>query len=190
MKARRNLSLKSAEELVASLQSSTPATDFAWLAGIIDGEGCIRSWYQMQYRKHRKYPRLMVGLHIVNTDARMISKIYEIFLHQLGYTKMEPAKGRRRTRYSWHVVGRQLWVALSLVLPYLVTKKEQGELAIDLQQRFMSFKRRIPLRDVTNGRILPSGPAYDKEELYERDQLHRRLKSLHLTKTPINEGGE
>lgn len=95
---------------------------YAWAAGIVDGEGCI---YLISYKNRRtnkaKYLRLVVG----NIDPRMLVKLRELF----GGT-VRSQKSSTRPMWIWSICCRQAEVAIRAILPWLVIKREQADVAL------------------------------------------------------------
>lgn len=103
-------------------------TDWAYLAGLIDGEGCISASSQHAPRYHAQ-------LKVLNTDRRMLNWIRETFakgsvsVNRLG-------EGNSKTCFKWRVTGKEnVAYILTEVLPYLVIKKDQALLARELCER-------------------------------------------------------
>lgn len=94
------------------------ATDAAWTAGIIDGEGSL-----LVHRSGLRPPsaRLAVG----NTDERMIGRLRDLWGGPVY--DWQPPQPKRKHMYRWAVSGHRLGVVLRAVLPYLVTKRERAE---------------------------------------------------------------
>ena len=91
-------------------------TDFAYFAGIVDGEGCIRV---------NNAPRL----HITNTDKNLIDWIK---VNYGGYVWSENGSyvDNAKPRYIWELSSRKLYSLLLLIHPYLKIKRRQAELVI------------------------------------------------------------
>lgn len=107
--------------------------DLAWAAGIIDGEGCIR------IQRRRKGPgfdyRLDVGVEMCHIGT--IDRLFQIFVR--GSTRMGTTKSpltNHHQLYCWKVVGHDAANVLRCVLPYLLTKRERAELALEFMDRF------------------------------------------------------
>ncbi len=100
-------------------------TKLAYAAGIIDGEGSIGA-----YTRGSKQGRgsLCLQLTVANTDIRML-----VFLSELWGGKVSTLnrKHMKRQLYEWSRVGRECGCVLQDVLPYLIVKKEQAELAVE-----------------------------------------------------------
>lgn len=115
---------------------STPATtpselDRAYLAGIIDGEGSISA--NMRLRPRGIAPRrwgLQLRVTISNTDVRVINWIAERWPGR--FYPREDARENKRVCWYFVVEGTELPPLLSAALPYLIIKREQAELVMEL----------------------------------------------------------
>lgn len=90
-------------------------TKLAYLAGLIDGEGCLRI---------NKEGR--TGITVTNTDLKMIAWIKENFGGKLYKED--------KTKYGWRICYRveirktkDVLKLLKAVLPYMITKREKAE---------------------------------------------------------------
>lgn len=116
-------------------------TELAWLAGIIDGEGCIYG----RWRQHNKHRRkcddgriqyvLNVGISITNTDVFLIQKISEI-CEKMGigfaYTT-KPPKPPRKGVLTIIIEGKgRCRKLLEPLLPYFGSKKEQANVLLGI----------------------------------------------------------
>lgn len=103
-------------------------TDKAWLAGIIDGEGCISLFRRSTY--------YVPSVKIANTNEKLINRCKEI-LEEVGieyYIRYSDRGERKNAKPAWELVleSRPRVVAvLELILPYLVSKDEQAKLVLD-----------------------------------------------------------
>lgn len=99
-------------------------TEKAWLAGIIDGEGCI--WTRFPKRKN-------VHVEVKMTDKRTIERINELFPGR--FVKGHTNGFSRKPQWLWQLDTNGSRELLTIVLPYLFTKREQAEIAIQLADR-------------------------------------------------------
>lgn len=109
-------------------------TDIAWLAGIVDGEGCFsvkRPIVRKTYKAGRS-TSYQVWLVVCNTSESMVRRMSEI-LKGLG-VKHQPIrrvwKGKKATRWQyWLHVARKhdLLRVTEALLPYLVAKKDEAQ---------------------------------------------------------------
>ena len=98
--------------------------NIGYLAGLIDGEGCISAYYD----KNNASPRIRVS--VVNTDKKMIDWIKKYYG---GYTH------HRRFRqdnwkdcYAWIInPSRKDKSLIESLIPLLITKKRQMKLVLE-----------------------------------------------------------
>ena len=118
--------------------------DLAYLAGIIDGEGCIGI-----YPNKNKTVNLGVT-HRMSIQVGMCDIEAVQFIHQIFGGSMQSYKGstsNRRVRHHWLIASRQAQTLLREVLPYLKTKSKQAELAIEFQDLFYKGRAKITDED-------------------------------------------
>ena len=112
----------------------------AWLAGIIDGEGCISVYYSQKPRRHRDghlERRLEPFVTITNTNEWIIREVQDIakligveWNVQLSVDRKKPDR-----KPCWTISFKASIRAAKLlmaVMPYLVGKKRQAELVLEL----------------------------------------------------------
>ena len=95
----------------------------AYIAGFIDGEGCIN------LINRGKYNNIYLKLVVVNTDMAPLQFISSIFGGNIIKTSHRP--GLRKSLFQWALYGATAAYALTHILPYLICKKERAELAIE-----------------------------------------------------------
>jgi hypothetical protein len=134
-------------------------TDLAWLAGIIDGEGCIRITQEKRNPRMYYYARVTV----TNTDARILNKVDSLFPGSLYQLTSKTRGSKDRPCFTWMRENMHAGEVLRAVLPYLVGKRDQAELAL----RFLgTFDGQRSISEAT---------------LQERRQMYESIKEL---KTP------
>jgi hypothetical protein len=102
----------------ASLIIPSTNTECAYLARILDGEGCIS-----RLTKQRRWT-----VSIASTDVHLIT-----WLERIGGTKTTPQLSAlsRKIVWKWQVAShRDIQLLLKAVLPYLIIKKEKSLQAI------------------------------------------------------------
>ena len=126
--------------------------DINYVAGLFDGEGFVRIERQTFASKHTKwhdsrvnfYPtqkaghiRFVVYAGINMTDPRSVRLVYERFG---GYFKSprKPSKPTHRPLHAWIVASRFAYRFLVEVMPYLIIKREEADLAIEFQEHIMN----------------------------------------------------
>lgn len=134
-----------------------------WLAGIIDGEGCI-AVYLDESAKHGK--TLDMKVKVTNTCMEMIRQISEIFVeNHIGFYYATNGNANPALEIAASGQGR-VEALLKLVRPYLVTKAEQADAVLEL----IHYRKGIGYRAPENGGTLLHDPKIV--------ELVRRVKDL------------
>lgn len=101
----------------------------AWVAGFIDGEGCVSIYKQRS--KSTRLGYIYVGaIDVVNTDIRGLYKLHELFGGSVH--KRREVRASDAPVYVWRVANRAAARVAEAILPYLVMKQEQAKLLIAL----------------------------------------------------------
>lgn len=120
--------------------------EWSYLAGIIDGEGCVRATETKACTKRRKFnlaPRFQIKLAIYNSSEHLISWITKTFGGSL-YLHAKPGQkggqGIVATKNGWQITwtGGECENILNHVHPYLIVKKYQAELCFKLREMTLS----------------------------------------------------
>lgn len=107
--------------------------ELAWLAGIIDGEGCFTVKRPIKKAKGSGYTPYQLWLVLCNTNEAMVVRAKEIF-EKLGATPQpirKVWKGEKATRWQFwlHVAKKKdLLIVTEALLPYLVAKRTEAEI--------------------------------------------------------------
>ena len=127
-----------------------PETEKAYLAGIVDGEGCITLHRRSPQGKNNPVYALFVE--ISNTSPALKKWLDERFPDKTYYRFITKAQPHHKQGYEWVLSGnRQVMVFLREIVPYLVIKREQAELLaqgyvhLSEEERFVLYKK---LRDL------------------------------------------
>ena len=147
-----------------------PATEveLAYLAGIVDGEGCITG--RLGITDKRRSPNLGVRFLISNTDQRLVQWVRDKWGGRIYAHKRHNA--RWKTAFQWEVTLGQAAPILRSILPYLLLKRRQAEIALELHSlsipALVGRKKGVPphnirrrLELVSELRIRNSRGAYD-----------------------------
>ena len=97
----------------------------AYMAGFIDGEGCIRA--------SGNY--LNLSMHVSNTVKAPLLFMQEVFggsVRGYGSPKKLPSGKMNKRAYLWVICGESAAKALLALLPYLIVKKQEAILGIAL----------------------------------------------------------
>jgi hypothetical protein len=138
------------------------ATDLAYMAGIVDGEGSI-TITDCSRTQGRTFFSTSLG--VVSTDKPLIDWIICVFGGHMGsYTPKQTPKNSRKKVYRWQVTGKNLETVLNLIYPYVVIKKREIEVMLAMRKTY-------------NARGFCS--KVDSEMLALRKQYTAELASLH-----------
>jgi hypothetical protein len=116
-------------------------TKWSYLAGLIDGEGCISISHRIQEgekltRIHKRrantvpYKMFSLRIQITNTHVGLMKWLIENF-GGVYYLRRE-ATDKHKASYEWRPKGRANTEKMLLaILPYMIIKKEQTQIALD-----------------------------------------------------------
>ena len=117
---------------------------YAYLSGLIDGEGCI---YLNEEKRNGTIIRTRIRLQITNTNKNLIDKCIEI-TGKGCISVHQPKQSNWKTRYDWVVYDLSAREILNNCLPYLVSKREQAELALSVPngiREIPEFRKRMSI---------------------------------------------
>lgn len=132
----------------------------AYLAGLIDGEGCItivRNNHRTQKGQLTPftYPKFVDVLTVGLTDQSTVELFRTAFGGSIYY---KPPKKNRRAAWYWWADKKTLPICLARLLPFIRLKKKQAKLLLRFRSRMH--------RKITEA------------EFNRRDTLHRLMKRL------------
>jgi hypothetical protein len=108
--------------------------DLAWLAGIIDGEGCFCIFTNNRGNSAIN-PSISANLTITNSNCLLLNRCREIFdALEIKYLYHDPKNGHQRGRRVMRVRIKNyssLQRIIELMLPYFVGKAEQAKLVLE-----------------------------------------------------------
>lgn len=114
--------------------------ELSYIAGVFDSEGCVRINRRVRYGKpgeaRKACEMYILYTQITNLDPRLVYPLKEMFggSVQIG-THKNP---RQRNTFIWMASSRDALSFLKAIRPWLVSKADQADIAID----FQSAKRR------------------------------------------------
>ena len=119
-------------------------TERSYVAGIIDGEGCI----EFKKRKTRRNTRpgkpihnvLIVRMEVPQVDGRLIDYLMKTTKEGTRDIKKYPTKDNWQDQHRWRVGYRGVYRILKQVHKYLIVKKEKSEMVINHYDKFFSKK--------------------------------------------------
>lgn len=91
-------------------------TQLAWLAGIIEGEGCI----SIKSRPNQKNA-LMVRVKM--TDEDIIQRVANLF--GTSYRSVAPAQAHWKTQYSTEITGKRAANLMKMISPLLGRRRKE-----------------------------------------------------------------
>lgn len=113
-----------------------------YFAGFFDGEGCIHISSNREGRHHT------LVLQVSQVDRRPLTALVDRF----GGTvcPLRPVLDGRHAIFQWTVRSKAAEAALEALLPFLVVKKEQAELALEYRRSITSQmgSRRVPAEEL------------------------------------------
>jgi hypothetical protein len=118
----------------SSLRSISREVDYAWLAGIMDGEGN----FQLHVREaHNGKTYFQPKIRVANTDVRMIEKVARIY-KDLGCVFFYTINKRKRYNDRWkdqlHIEVASQGSSeklLRAIIPFLSNKKRMAEIILE-----------------------------------------------------------
>ena len=111
--------------------SADKIKNLAYIAGFIDGEGCIGL---SSRRKGSK--RHYIYLRVANTNRKVLDYMKKYF--QVGSIQVANTTWKRpnnKVAYYYQVVCRKAVTILKLLIPFLKLKQKQAKLAIKFQSK-------------------------------------------------------
>ena len=102
----------------------------AWLAAMIDGEGCILLVQNCRRGTTRRY--VFPSISVANTNAKLIERVREVVGH-LDTRVQTRDRSQLRNKTIQHVFVNRIAMAdvLEAIKPYLIAKVRQAELVIE-----------------------------------------------------------
>jgi len=151
--------------------------EIAYIAGLIDGEGCIRM--QKQYDRKDWSPKYTPSINFTNTNRESVELISEFF----GGTKIfehysgDDGFNGNKVCYRTQISGKNLVMnILKKLIPYLRIKKREAELIVEYVENFIPA--RGVGRNVKNGKFT-GGRKILPKEAERREKIYQELKKIH-----------
>lgn len=145
----------------------------AYLAGIVDGEGCIHIGYYFNKTQNRSVYHSL--LQITSTDKCLIEWLLLNFGgHSSIYTEAQTPKNSTLKPYSWKASGERLTHLCEILLPYAIIKKDQLQIMLEFRKTF---------QDQHEPKKGQQGIQPMSQELIDyRHSLMSKLRNLHCRK--------
>jgi len=127
-------------------------TQKAYIAGIIDGEGCI----SMSKIKSRNSTSIRARIMIANANTLLLDWLYEVTgigaIHE-HCNDRNNKRGWKKQRI-WTIYTKQGVELLRAILPYLIIKQRQAKLFIELHDIQKKSSRALKFNEVRQEEIL------------------------------------
>ncbi|MGH2451998.1 MAG: LAGLIDADG family homing endonuclease [Candidatus Limnocylindria bacterium] len=143
------------------------ATMLAYLAGVIDGEGCIaiRKTKRTGSMKSTRYAAVIT---VGNTSRLLIERLRTAF--SAGCVTYRYPTKTKRGAYLWTVQSHVAREVLRCVSSYLIVKREQAAVLMEFVDEFDSFKGARPGKK--------GGQVVSPTELARRERLYQQMRTL------------
>lgn len=105
-------------------------TEKAWLAGIIDGEGCIC----VSENREKRYSRgisFCLQVYVSMSHKPTVLKIKELTKIGSFHRTRDKRNPNSKIMWKWKIKTKQAWEFLENILKYLVTKRDNALNAIE-----------------------------------------------------------
>lgn len=125
--------------------------EIAYLAGIIDGEGCFYMGHVKQGRYGSGY-QFHTTIKVDNTNRALIDYLNTTFggTREYSYWKNNP---KHKPVYAWYAAGMMLDYLCPRILPYLIIKKENCEVMIKMRETYKNIPSGKLSEETINKRI-------------------------------------
>jgi len=143
-------------------------TDYAWLAGIIDGEGSLFV-SKVVVPLNRRGFMYRAQISVTNTNEPMIRRVKEIIgLGSVSY--IAEHRGEWKDKYQYTAYGGAIRSILPSVLPYLIAKRTLAEKVLELLTLYSQGTKNSDFERVeklyfeiktlnTKGKLVPAMPT-------------------------------
>lgn len=147
------------------MEFSNEESKWAWVAGVIEGEGCLNITYDRSKYLNSQFV-------IVNNSRGLLQEVQRIVGGKIYKRKDYEGRNWARAHLLFVLKNKQKLAVLPEIIPFLVTKKRQAKLMIE----FLNLR--------ANGRKI-----IDTPRLLE---IYQEMRKLNYRGRPSNrvEGGE
>jgi hypothetical protein len=156
------------------IRKTYPETIIAYFAGIVDGEGALTAG---SYAKAKNgNPWYTTYLIISSTDEILIDWLVDHFgSKKFTYTRKQTPKNSTKTVFKWQCTGERLLHLCELIYPYLIIKKRQAEIIMEMVK---SGKQKFWAKGLRGPQVLPEIHSLRANLCLELRSLHARRGSL------------
>lgn len=108
-------------------------TEAAYIAGLIDGEGCVGVYVITRSRREIS-PQFTIFMSVAMTDEKTVKWLHKVIgfgsVHVYKNSKRDPEK--YKPAWIYKVATRQAAQLLARIIPFMITKREQAELLVEI----------------------------------------------------------
>ena len=120
------------------------ATERAYVAGIVDGEGSIE-YVQRNVIRHDRPGKPVhkvwnIRMEVPQVDGRLIDYLMETTAEGTRDMKRFPNNDKWQDQHRWRVAHRGVYRVLKQIDKYLIVKKEKAKLVVDHYDKIFSKK--------------------------------------------------
>jgi hypothetical protein len=153
----------------------------AYAAGLFDGEGYIRI---VRWEKpDSMHIRWQVFGGIGVTHRPVIEALQQAYGGSINMNRHDLRNPQHRIQFTWSFASQTAASFLQSILPHLIIKREQAELALELQASINQFKHKLGFR---GGNLHPQ----HAEIRAHREDLYRRITAAkHVRYAPLLRNG-
>ena len=157
------------------VNNNIPMIDLAYIAGFIDGEGCLHI-YKLKIGGNRKTISYGTKIVISNTKLPILEWIQSLFGGFIQKVLRSNENEKWADSYLLHIQTKDSYKLLSLVYPYLKLKKSQA----DIFFKFLKLRESFSTRTNPNGvGTLPSCNEYlELQEKYYQDNKRLNMRGI------------
>lgn len=174
----------------------TKEITLAWLAGLVDGEGCIAFARRSDYNPHRLL-QLRYDVKVAMACEMTIRRVYEIAVDIVGddlvTAPFEERRKNRRDRPLWRTeIGskRGVYDFLTTLEPYLLTKHLEARLTLSYLERALLSKHYRPTEfDRRLAELATALRHGSGEARLEAEELLEQVIPSQAVQGPSREGG-
>ena len=146
--------------------------DMSYLAGFFDGEGCITT-FRNHVKRHPGEFSYCLKMNVSNTNLEVL-KIFEAAFGGGIFTK-KPKEGFKQA-YVWQINGVAAKEVLKQLLPHLVVKKAEAELALQFPIREKAMGNNSLSKEIRNLQASICEQLWAIKGFAQRNAVWRRQK--------------
>jgi len=149
---------------------------YAYLAGMIDGDGCIvvsKSYTYNRGQSDKKIDKYILKVEIISSDTRLIKYLVGAFGGRYGMSNRKQGLSNE-PNYFWQPYAKQHKELLKKILPFIHLKRQQVELAIRFCEVHKGYEK--------GWKYASNGKRYSDHEKGKLEMFWIEMKKLNQTK--------